>query len=390
MPSRPVVALDAPASQRDVDTLLPRLAAAIDGRGPGLLLLPSQPASLRTVLAASARLDEPLERDDVALLVPTSGSTGAPRLAMLPGQAVVASTAATAQRLGGAGGWVLALPAHYVGGLMVLARSALGGRPPVMADSAGGFTPSAFVDAVASLVRRGDELRFTSLVPTQLTRLLDAGGAAQAALLDLDAVLLGGAAASPTLVARAGAAGITVITTYGMTETCGGCVYDGTPLPGVQVEVEADGRIRLAGPTLFAGYRGRAEADAVPAWFRTSDLGRVDAGRLTVLGRADDVVVSGGVKVVPGEVEAALADHPQVAEVVVLGTPSDEWGQEVVVVVAPRGPAPTLEELRAHGRGRLPAAALPRALVVIPSMPRLPSGKPDRVALRTLVAAPPD
>jgi O-succinylbenzoic acid--CoA ligase len=197
-------------------------------------------------------------------------------------------------------------------------------------------------------------------------------------------VLLGGAAAPAGLLAAARAGGVPVVTTYGMTETCGGCVYDGVPLDGVRVKIADDERIWIGGPVLFAGYRG---ADRVPAgsWFRTGDLGRLDdSGRLTVRGRADDVINTGGHKVVPGEVAAALESCPGVRDVAVVGQPDAEWGERVVAVVAPSDPAnpPGLELLRLHVRDRLPRYASPSRVVMVDAVPMLPSGKHDIVRLR--------
>jgi o-succinylbenzoate---CoA ligase len=197
-------------------------------------------------------------------------------------------------------------------------------------------------------------------------------------------VLLGGAAAPAGLLDAARAAGVPVVTTYGMTETCGGCVYDGVPLDGVRVKIGDDERIWIGGPVLFSGYRG---ADRVPAdsWFRTGDLGRLDdSGRLTVRGRADDVINTGGHKVVPGEVAAALESCPGVRDVAVVGQPDAEWGERVVAVVAPSDPAdpPGLELLRLHVRDRLPRYASPSRVVMVDAVPMLPSGKHDIVRLR--------
>jgi o-succinylbenzoate---CoA ligase len=393
MPPRHLLALDAPDGAAEVAGFLPRLRAALDGSGPALMLLPRGPLTLREALLAAARPDLPLEQPNVALVAPTSGSTGTPRLAMLGTDALTASAAATEGLLGGAGGYAHALPSSYVAGLMVLVRSVLAGHDPVVADLTGGFTPTGFADAVGRLLRRDDAPRYSSLVPAQLSRLLDAGGSATAALVALDAVLLGGAAASPALLQRARDAGVTVVTTYGMTETCGGCVYDGVPLPGTRVAVD-DGRVRITGPTLFSGYRGRPDLSdevVVDGWFVTSDLGRLDAdGRLEILGRADDVIVTGGVKVSPTPVELALGSHPAVAEVVVVGRPDPDWGQCVVAVVAPvQGEVPDVGGLREHARSELDSAWLPRDLVLVDAIPHLPSGKPDRPAVRTLVAARP-
>ena len=178
-----------------------------------------------------------------------------------------------------------------------------------------------------------------------------------------------------------------MVTTYGMTETCGGCVYDGTPLDGVRVKIGAeDGRIWIGGPVLFSGYVDGPEQPAPgDGWFRTGDLGRLDSsGRLTVRGRADDVINTGGYKVVPGEVAAALQTSPRIRDVAVLGQPDPQWGELVVAVVVPADPAdpPTLELLRLHVRERLPRYAAPSRVIVVDAVPMLPSGKHDIAQLR--------
>jgi O-succinylbenzoic acid--CoA ligase len=390
--ARHLLALDAPVGTDAVAELHTPLRAALDGSGPALVLLPAGPASLRQALVDAAAAALPAVHSEVSLVVPTSGSTGEPRLAMLTGRALRASAEATAQALGGTGTAVLALPTSHVAGLMVLVRAVLARDEVVVVDQARGFTPEGFAQAVRTLLDRpgGVALR-CSLVPTQLARLVE-DDAATAALRALDTVLLGGAAAPSGLVDRARAAGVTVVTTYGMTETCGGCVYDGRALPGTEVGLDVTGRIRLRGPTLFDGYLGRPDLTSrslVDGWFVTDDRGRVDeAGRLHVLGRLDDVIVSGGVKVSPSQVEAAVATHPSVADVVVVPGGDAEWGQLVVAVVeVAAGAPPDLAGLRAHLRDRLTPAAMPRRLVVVDALPRLPSGKPDRAAVRTLVAA---
>jgi O-succinylbenzoic acid--CoA ligase len=227
--------------------------------------------------------------------------------------------------------------------------------------------------------------RYTAMVPTQLRRLLDAE---PDALRAFDAVIVGGAATDPGLLARARAEGVAVVTTYGMTETAGGCVYDGEPLPGVGVRVTGDG-IELAGPTLALGYRldpASTAASFADGWFRTRDAGSLDGGRLTVLGRLDDVVISGGVNIAPTAVETALREHPDVADAVVFGRPDPEWGQRVVAAVVPApGAAPTLETLRPWVAERLGAPAAPRALRVVAAFPLLHTGKPDRRAVAAAV-----
>lgn len=327
----------------------------------------------------------------VAVVVRTSGSTGEPRAVLLSTAALRASAAATHARLAGPGRWLLALPAQHVAGVQVLVRSVLAGTTPVLLE-AGPFRSPAFVAATAALA--DDRPRYTSLVPTQLVRLLE-DPAGSAALATFDAVLLGGAAATPDLLARARAADVRVVTTYGMTETCGGCVYDGRPLDGVTVRLDDEGRILLAGPVLADGYLGRPDLDAEAfvqvdgvRYLRTTDLGTWSGDTLSVLGRADDVLVTGGVKVPPGPVESAVAALPGVGEVCVVGVSDPEWGQAVVavVVVRPGSTAPTLDAVRAHVTDRLGAAHAPRHLVFTDSLPVRGPGKIDRRAA-TLLAA---
>jgi o-succinylbenzoate---CoA ligase len=254
----------------------------------------------------------------------------------------------------------------------VLVRSLLAGADPVVSER---------VDA--ALIATAD-CAHVSLVPTQLRRLIDDG----APLEVFDTILIGGAAPSAGLLDDARAAGGRVVVTYGMSETCGGCVYDGWPLAGVQVEIGADHLIRIAGPVLFSGYRPRGSRAALDGrWFATSDVGALDAeGRLTVRGRADDVINTGGEKVVPGEVEAILGTIGGVRDVVVVGMPDSEWGELVTAIVVPANPAvpPDLRQLRGQVRDRLPGYAAPRRMVLVAQIPMLPSGKPDRIALRRI------
>ncbi len=354
------------------------LADALDG-GPPVLPLPAD-----APVPADAGTPPPA---GTAVVIATSGSTGDAKLVALPGAALRASAAASAARLGGPARWVLALPAEHVAGVQVVVRALLAGAPPLALDLRGGFRPDSFAAATGAL---GPGRRVTSLVPTQLHRLLDAG--ALAPLTGYDAVLVGGAALDPALAERAGAAGVRVVTTYGMSETAGGCVYDGVPLDGVRVRLDGDGRIHLGGPTLAAGYLGRPDETAAAftdGWFRTGDLGRWHDGRLEVLGRADDVIVTGGEKVAPAAVERVLAGQPGVRAACVTGLPDPEWGQQVVAVVVaePPGAVPDGEALRAAVRARLGRAAVPRRIVAVPEIPLLGIGKPDRRAVARVVAS---
>ena len=347
------------------------LLAALDGSGPAVLPLSTDPSEAARVLAA-VRPDEPLEDDEVCLVVPTSGSSGVPKGVLLTAACLTASATAALDRLGGPGWWQLALPVTHIGGLQVLLRSLLTTGEPAVGP---------FEQATAALP---PGRRYCSLVPTQLTRLLAAGPAAVRAVASYDAVLLGAAAASPQLLERAAAAGVRVVTTYGMSETSGGCVYDGTPLPGVQVSFAPDGRIRLTGDLVARGYRLRPDLTAeafAGRTFTTGDAGRDVAGRLVVDGRLDDLINTGGEKVAPLAVEAALASHEGVADVAVLGVPDAEWGQRVVAVVVPRGAGLTLAQAREHVTARVSRVAAPREVRLVDALPMLASGKIDRVAL---------
>jgi o-succinylbenzoate---CoA ligase len=357
--------------------LLPRLRAALDGVAPLAVLPAGPPAAVETALAV-LRPQEPLE-DGADLVVVTSGSTGGGRGVLLPSAAVRASGEATLRRLGGPGTWLLALPVSAVAGLQVLCRSILGGTDPTVL--------AAGEPLAAAVARMPAGRRYTALVPTQLRRYLDAE---PAALRAFDAVLVGGAATDAGLLAHARDEGVAVVTTYGMTETAGGCVYDGEPLDSVRVRV-AEG-VELAGPVLALGYRLDPEGTSAAfdsGWFRTRDAGSLDdAGRLTVHGRLDDVVVTGGVNVAPQAVEGVLRQHPDVADAVVFGRPDDEWGQRVVAAVVPApGAQPDLASLRPWVAERLGAPAAPRELHRIAAVPTLHTGKPDR---RGVAAAVPD
>jgi o-succinylbenzoate---CoA ligase len=374
--------------ERTGPRLLELLAAALDGSGPAIAPLDARlpPARLAALVEALApgsvegpdgvtTLRSGQEKgvtEGTAVIVPTSGSTGVPKGVELSAAALVYSARASLARIGARPGerWLCCLPGTYIAGLQVLVRSLVSGTDPVLADRADPGTVAASGCA------------YVSLVPTQLKRLLDVD---ISPLAGFSSVLLGGADASAGLLDAARAARVPVVTTYGMTETCGGCVYDGIPLDGVQVRIgEEDDRIWLNGPVLFSGYRGgpRLPGDS---WLRTGDLGRMDsAGRLMVRGRADDVINTGGYMVVPGEVAAVLQTCPGVRDVAVLGQPDPEWGERVVAVVVPADPAdpPTLELLRLHVQERLSRYAAPSRVVMVDAVPLLPSGKHDLARLR--------
>ena len=406
------------------EALAARLHGALDGSGPAVApyaadaALAADPSDAAHGAHAAVREQPRPARvpQGVALVVRTSGSTGAARGVMLDAAALVASAQATHERLAGPGRWLLALPMTHVAGLQVLVRSLVAGTTPLVLDTGDGFDPAALC-ALADEHRRdadrADEPLYTSLVPTQVHRLLAWAEEAPRTSLDplrhLSALLLGGAASSPALLARAREAGLPVVTTYGMTETSGGCVSDGVPLAGVRVEVARGGNpgaggpttdrtgvIRLSGPVLARGYvdcRDEAFAtdDSGTRWFTTQDLGVVDGGLLTVLGRRDDFIVTGGENVAPAAVEAVVAGVPGVGQACVVGLPDAEWGQVVVAVIVPAraggAGVPTLADVRAAVTRTLWSAAAPRHLVVLDALPQRGPGKVDRAEVARRAAA---
>ncbi len=336
----------------------------------------------------------------VALIIATSGSIREPRLVELSREAVTAAVRGSLSALGAGPEdvWVSCLPLAHVGGLLVLLRSLLGGAPVR-------FRPP---DHIAS--QPGDG--FVSVVPRQLVRALDAG----ISLRGYRAMVVGGSALPPEARERAEAAGVRVVQTYGQTESCGGVIYDGAPLPGVGVRISRAGEIELGGPTLLSGYRdsapstaGREAAAGRPArsgeatvrngnarltadgWLRTGDAGIMDGERLRVLGRLDALIVTGGEKVWPEEVERLLRTHPAVADCAVFARPDRDWGQRVVAAVVARDRAspPTLGALRGHVGGGLGRHAAPRELVIVTELPRTPLGKVDRGRLLRVLTAQP-
>jgi len=380
-------------------TFLPTLRAALNGSGdPVLPHAADRPAPPALAPGEPLAQGEDDEHDPTVVVVATSGSSGAPKGVLLAASALLASASATHDRLGGPGRWLLALPAQHVAGVQVLVRSLVTGTEPGVVDLAGGFTPAGFAAAASALV---GVRRYTALVPTQLVRLLDAGGDGRRELARFDAVLVGGAGTPPSLLERAAAAGVRVVTTYGASETSGGCVYDGVPLDGVRVRL-GDGpdtsRVLLGGPTLARGYRagdGRiiddgafVTDDAGNRWWRTADAGRLDGERLEVLGRLDDAVLTGGVTVLPAAVETVLLRLPGIAEAVVTGVDDPEWGRRVVAAVVPAAgaPAPVLADVRDRVAAELGPHAAPRQLLVLDALPLVGVGKPDRAAVARLAA----
>jgi O-succinylbenzoic acid--CoA ligase len=342
----------------------------------------------RLAAGPDAAVHAALGGDAQGLAVETSGSTGEPREVLIGTHALRAAAAATHARLAGPGHWLLVTPPERIAGAMVLVRSHIAGTTPSRMAAAP-FTAAAFAQVTATMPP--GRPRYVSLVPTQLRRLVREPEGVTA-LNQFDAVLVGGAAVLDTEVPA------NVVTTYGLTETAGGCVYDGVPLDGVSIDIDRDDRIWISGDVLADGYahegdRGARSDDAWVTrdgarWLRTQDLGTIVNGRLEVWGRADAVIITGGANVHPAAVERAIATMDAVTDVAVLGVDDPEWGERVVAVVepAPHASPPSLAELRDHCASTLERYQLPTVLHVMVALPRLASGKIDRNALRHLVA----
>ena len=402
-----------------------------------------RPADPRALLDSFGRIFAGNDQDSVALLVGTSGSTGIPKHTALSARALRASAEATEGFFKSAGSeasqWLLALPAHYVAGAQVLARSVLAGTEPVIARSVTEpvhFSPEVFLQAVE---RMSSARRFISLVPTQLHKLLESadadshlGADIHEALGSFTGILLGGAPASADLLAAATALGLNTVTTYGSAETAGGCIYSGRVLPGVRVELVPEegmpavpdtggkpaqvGRIWISGAHLASGYIGDAARTAEhfftaadgTRWYRTDDYGLLapdsnencSEPRLQVLGRSDDVLISGGVKISARAVATVLEEHPSVREACVVGLPDARWGTAIAAAVtlvpsagaaaAPTENRPALNEelsalLRARCAEKLGAPAAPKQLSILPDFPLTSTGKPDRAEIYSIL-----
>lgn len=319
------------------------------------------------------------------IVVETSGSSGTPKRVVISEEAVQASTDAANERLGGPGQWVLALPEQYIAGKNVIWRNEASGAPLVR--TAGSFTAEAFVEAVHQLEH---DRTFTSLVPTQLARLVDAAQLDRSfigPIARLDRILLGGQRAPLGLIERAARLGWRVTRTYGATETVGGCVWDGRPLRDVKIRLTD--QIEIAGPQLADGYED-AELTARRfitdgggvRWYRTGDAGSLIGGTLQVSGRIDDVIISGGVKISLASVEHVVQVFAP--DAVVVAAPHPEWGEVPAVVTTLK---PSLAEIRAAVGNALGKPARPNHLVTVSVMPTTASGKPDRKRLQKLVAS---
>ncbi|MES2170826.1 MAG: AMP-binding protein [Actinomycetota bacterium] len=368
---RPLQILDAavPAA------VLAALARALDADGPAIIAADTPPAGL------------PVEVEQrVALVVETSGSTGRPKRVALSAGAVLAGAAASESALGGPGQWLLALPVHYIAGLNVLARSLAAQTEPVVL-APGHFEPSEFASAA---LRMDAGLRFTALVPAQLATLIDAVDE-DLDLLDplrrFDRILLGGQATSTVMLERAVELGLNVTTTYGSSETSGGCVYDGVTIGSTRARV-VDGQLELGGPTLAEGYLDDPERTAEAffeedgaRWYRTGDTGSVVDGIVSVIGRLDGLIISGGIKVSLDEVERLVRTLPGLADAVAVRANSERWGEVPVIVTTATA---DLAALRARVSAALGRAAAPAAVITVDAIPLLSNGKTDRLTAAKL------
>lgn len=319
-------------------------------------------------------------------VIETSGSTSAPKKVRLSEEAVRASTEAANERLGGAGQWVLSLPGQFIAGKNVEWRNAASGADLIR--TSGSFTAEAFVEAAAQL---SHERRYTSLVPTQLARLVDAAELDRSFIAPIrrfDRILLGGQRAPAGLIEKASMLGWKVTRTYGATETCGGCVWDGRPLGETKIRITD--QIEISGPTLADGYvdndeltESRFYLDAAGTrWYRTGDAGALIGGQLQVSGRIDDVIISGGLKISLAAIEHVVQVFAP--DAVVVSTPHESWGEVPVVVTTSR---PSIDELRAAVGNALGKAARPNHVVTVSVIPTTHTGKPDRKKLKRLVAS---
>jgi O-succinylbenzoic acid--CoA ligase len=404
MSIRPLTRLDVPPGPAGAGALLAAIPAALAGSGPALAPLdPTVAPELRARLATAVRADEsdaPLENDDIAVVVATSGSTGDPAGVLLSATALTFAATSGQEQLGGPGHWLVAVPVTSVGGLMTLVRSVTAGTDPIFWPGLGGaesFTAESFLPAAEELLVRANGGRsYLSLVPTQLDRLVRSGGAVLEVLARFSAIVIGAAELSQTTRHSAVSAGVKVVRSYGLSETCGGICYEGHLFDQVTAKIEAPdghgvGRVIIGGPTLASGYRlapDRTVERFGPSGLRTEDLGRIDDGRLTVVGRTDDVVQIGGTAVALNAVADVLRRQPGVHDAAAVAIADAEWGGRVVAILVPAAHRiadddllPRLQRAVSDRLGRL---AAPVAIRKVAELPLLPNGKPDRQALLAL------
>lgn len=368
-------------NKRNPAAILPDLEAAIAGQST-FLPVPAEDRTRTELLRNHMRAGAPID-SSIALVVATSGSTGTPKGAQLTPANLVASADATHQVLGGTGQWLLAMPAHHIAGIQVLVRSLVAGVDPLCLDLSDGFSIPAFARAAHKLAATGDR-SYTGLTPMQLAKAMDSLEGIEA-LRTFDAILVGGAATHPQLLDAAVKLRITVVTTYGSSETAGGCVYSGTPIPGARVRIGEDGRILLGGPMIAQGYRNVDSSafsvdDSGTSWFATSDAGAFVGNTLNVNGRLDAIINSGGLKLHPEQLEQHILRVPGVEAACVVGIPDPRLGQ--MIVAAYSGWASRADILEALDD--LPRWQVPKDLRRLDALPTIGPGKVDRQAVAGL------
>jgi len=401
---RKLQAVPIPPGAAGVIRLAPALNSALAGTGPAIAPMPIGPAGLVDLLTNAIKPDDPkfpLEFENVAVVCATSGSTGNPRGVLLTDTALTSSAHAFAKRFGQDFRWVMSMPPFRIAGIMVLVRAFLHGSPYLIDPATGGgrtFEAATFSATTKQAVResRADGRPIAvSLVPTQIGRLLEAGSVGIEALQSYDLILSGAAATPQPMLTRLRELGVQVVISYGMTETCGGCVYDGQTLANVSISLGTKddvepGRISIAGPVIASGYRLRPDLDAVTFMdnkLMTHDVGKLDsAGLLHVLGRLDDVVQVGGTDVSLSAVEALVRHHPDIADVAIIDIADDLWGSIPMAYVTLRNvnvnQSQLTQSIQETVADRIGRAATPRSIQFVDQLPMLDSGKIDRLTLR--------
>ena len=360
--------------------IIPALEEALTGQRT-LLPVPANDPARTNLLRNTLKPGAPI--DDIALVVSTSGSTGKPKGAMLTPANLISSADATHQALGGEGQWLLAMPAAYIAGLQVLVRSMVAGVEPAFIDLTRGFNVAEFAARAHELARTG-ERTYTALTPMQLAKATSTLKGIDA-LRTFNAVLVGGAATNPRLLDSAKKLRINVVTTYGSSETSGGCVYNGRPIAGAHVKI-VDGRIHLGGPMVARGYHHLDSPDLQDGWFRTSDAGSLENGVLTVLGRTDNVISSGGLKLHPEVLEEELLRIDGVTAACVVGKQDARFGQRICAAYTGSAAVPDILDALADAEdaGRIAHWQIPKELKSVAALPQLGPGKVNRTAVLEL------
>jgi o-succinylbenzoate---CoA ligase len=330
-----------------IPQLQEKIADAITGDGPALSTTPTQYKNLSA---------------DTCLIVNTSGSTGEPNSVAISTTALIASTNAAHKYLGAVPGdsWSLLLPTNHIAGLNVIARATALGTKVIDNRNV-----AEYVDA-----------DFISIVPTQLHRALTSDPKLLEHLTAAEAVLVGGGSITESLRKAAADKHVKVVTTYGMTEMCGGCVYSQKPLDGVEVDIDADGLIKLKAPMMASNYLNNPalwQSLTADGWFQTSDIGELIDGKLKVVGRADDVINSGGEKISLVNIERLFNSYFPNQDVIAFGLPDAEWGERLCLGV-------TANISLADAQQKLTGINSPKEIYIFKELPKSVLGKVDRKA----------